>query len=305
MYVLFCSQARIFVPWLRVTRFDELKDAITRAYPELPKQLQRIARFAVDKPHELALGTVAAVAESAGVQPSALIRFANALDFGGFSEMQQVFRGHLVERSASYRERIDELRRRGESTRDGANVLHRFVGEAMAELGHLEEHVRAADVDAAVDLICKASRVHVLAQRRAFPIASYLAYALSQLELKADLLRRHRRHAVRVAARPRRERSADRRQLSQLFAGRGRRRRRRARARRAGGGHHRQRAVAAEAAGARVLRARLVHRAAVSLAGRAAVPGAGAGRERGASACRSDARRRRSERGATVLGDER
>jgi DNA-binding MurR/RpiR family transcriptional regulator len=30
--------------------------------------------------------------------------------------------------------------------------------------------------------------VHVLAQRRAFPIASYLAYALGQLELKVDLL---------------------------------------------------------------------------------------------------------------------
>jgi DNA-binding MurR/RpiR family transcriptional regulator len=166
--------------------FDELKDAISRAYPELPKQLQRIARFAVDKPHELALGTVAAVAEAAGVQPSALIRFANALDFGGFSEMQQVFRGHLIERSSSYRERIDQLRRSGQSAAQG--VLHQFVGEAVSELGHLEESVRAADLNAAVRLICGATRVHVLAQRRAFPVACYLAYALSQLELKTYLL---------------------------------------------------------------------------------------------------------------------
>jgi DNA-binding MurR/RpiR family transcriptional regulator len=168
--------------------FDELKDAISRAYPVLPKQLQRIARFAVDKPHELALGTVAAVAEAAGVQPSALIRFANALEFGGFSEMQQVFRGHLIERSASYRERIDQLRRSGEKTTRGAGVLHRFVGEAVAELGHLEESVRSADIATAVKLICGAARLHVLAQRRAFPVACYLAYALNQLELKAYLL---------------------------------------------------------------------------------------------------------------------
>ena len=93
--------------------YTELKDAITRAYPELSKQLQRIARFALDKPHDLALHTVAALAEAAEVQPSAVIRFANALGYSGFSEMQQVFRGHLVERSSSsYRERIEQLRTR-------------------------------------------------------------------------------------------------------------------------------------------------------------------------------------------------
>jgi DNA-binding MurR/RpiR family transcriptional regulator len=167
--------------------YDELKEAISRAYPGLPKQLQLIARFALDKPNELALGTVAAVADAAGVNPSALIRFANALEFGGFSEMQQVFRDHLVARSASYRERIDQLRQGG-GPRRGTGVLHQFVGEAMGELGYLEENVAEAELARAAKLIAAASRVHVLAQRRAFPVASYLAYALSQLELKTYLL---------------------------------------------------------------------------------------------------------------------
>lgn len=168
--------------------YDDLKDTISRVYPTLSKQLQLIARFALDKPNELALGTVAAVAEAAGVQPSALIRFANALEFGGFSEMQQVFREHLVERSASYRERIDQLRRNGKAYKPGNGVLHQFVGEAVSELGQLEENVSEADITSAARLICAASHVHVLAQRRAFPVAAYLAYALSQLELKTYLL---------------------------------------------------------------------------------------------------------------------
>lgn len=171
-----------------VQTYEELKEAIAQAYPSLPNQLQRIARFALDKPDELALGTVAAVAGSAGVQPSAMIRFANAVGFSGFSQMQQVFRGHLIERSSSYRERIDQLRRAGRSSSEGSGVLHQFVGEAVAELGHLEENVRPADMAAAVALICGAARVHVLAQRRAFPVACYLAYALGQLELRTHLL---------------------------------------------------------------------------------------------------------------------
>jgi DNA-binding MurR/RpiR family transcriptional regulator len=127
-----------------------------------------------------------------------MIRFANALGYGGFSEMQQVFRGHLVERSASYRERIDQMRRKGGngsgSGNDGSSagnadgVLHQLVGEAVAELGQLEEGVPAADMRAAVELIAGAARVHVLAQRRAFPVAGYIAYALAQMELRTHLL---------------------------------------------------------------------------------------------------------------------
>jgi DNA-binding MurR/RpiR family transcriptional regulator len=183
----------------RASTFAELKEGISRAYPEMSKQLQRIARFALEKPNDLALGTVAALAEATQVQPSAMIRFANALGYGGFSEMQQVFRGHLVERSASYRERIDQMRRKGanggnagsgngSSAGSADGVLHQLVGEAVAELGQLEEGVPAADMRAAVELIAGASRVHVLAQRRAFPVAGYIAYALAQMELRTHLL---------------------------------------------------------------------------------------------------------------------
>lgn len=173
------------------TNYDELKQAITARYPALSKQLQGIARFALERPNELALGTVAAIAGSAGVQPSAMVRFANALDFGGFSEMQQIFRGRLVERSVSYRERIEQMRqskRNGGGASGPASVLHQSVSDAIGELGHLEETVTAAQFHAAIRLLAGAPQIHVLAQRRAFPVACYLAYALGQLELRTHLL---------------------------------------------------------------------------------------------------------------------
>lgn len=171
------------------SNYEELKALIARTYPDMSKQLQRIARFALEQPNELALGTVATVAEATEVQPSAMIRFANALGYGGFSEMQQVFRGHLLERSDSYRERIDQMRRKQlNGERAPAGVLHQLVGESVAELGHLEESIAQADLKAAVKLMASAPRIHVLAQRRAFPVAGYLAYALSQLELRTHLL---------------------------------------------------------------------------------------------------------------------
>ena len=46
------------------------------------------------------------------------------------------------------------------------------------------------------ELLAGAPQIHVLAQRRAFPVACYLAYALDQLELQRAPARRPRRHAA-------------------------------------------------------------------------------------------------------------
>ena len=171
-----------------VTTYEELKETIAAAYPRLSPQLQRLSRFALEKPHDLALGTVAAVAQANAVQPSSMIRFANALGFDGFSQMQQLFQSHLVERSAPYRERIAQMRRGGKGAADKGDVLPQFVAESIAELQQLEEHVDAARLAAAVRILASAPQIHVLAQRRAFPVACYLAYALNQLELQVRLL---------------------------------------------------------------------------------------------------------------------
>jgi len=169
--------------------FEEFANAVTDAYPRLSPQQQQIAQFVLEHPDQLALGTVATVAEAVSAQPSALIRFANALGYGGFTEMQQLFRSRLLDRAGSYRERIDAMRRSSsKGSAAGTHVLHQFVSEGVAELNQLEHNVRVEDVAAAAALIARASRVHVLAQRRAFPVAAYLSYALAQLDVKAQLL---------------------------------------------------------------------------------------------------------------------
>ena len=168
-----------------VTRYDDLARAITEAYPSLPNRLQGIARFALDNPDQMALSTVAEIAGSAGVPPSAIIRFANALGFDGFLPMQRVYRERLVARSATYRERIETLRRHGAAD---SEVLPQLLDSAIGELEQLRDHVDPALFRRAAALVVGAQRVYVLAQRRAFPVAAYLAYGLSQLEVPAFLL---------------------------------------------------------------------------------------------------------------------
>ena len=167
------------------TRYDDLARAITESYPQLPNRLQGIARFALGNPDAMALSTVAELARDASVPPSAVIRFANALGYPGFTDLQRVYRERLVARSATYRERIEQMRRTGGDT---GHVLPQLVESSIHELERLREHFDPRRLQAATDLILGARGVYLLAQRRAFPVAGYLAYGLAQLEIRAFLL---------------------------------------------------------------------------------------------------------------------
>jgi len=167
--------------------YEALQAAIADAFPALTRQLQQIARHAMEHPDSVAIDTIAAIAREAGVQPSAMIRFANALGFAGFTEMQALFRDRLLSRASSYRQRIARIRTIGDATSPPA-VMHQFVTQSISGLERLEASIPAATQEAAVRALAAASRIHVLAQRRSFPVAYYLAYAFNQLELRAHLI---------------------------------------------------------------------------------------------------------------------
>jgi 3-oxoacyl-[acyl-carrier protein] reductase len=125
-----------------------------RRHPRFANRPKQIVEFALDHPTGgMALGTVAEAAERAGVQPSAIVRFARAMGYGGFTEMQQVFRSRLVASFApSYKEPISGLRRdrRFREAKNPRAVLARLASEGTVALESLQDGVREKDLVRAV-----------------------------------------------------------------------------------------------------------------------------------------------------------
>jgi DNA-binding MurR/RpiR family transcriptional regulator len=138
----------------------------------------------------MALETIAVIASRAKVPPSSLIRFSKALGFDGFTRMQRLFRDRLVARTPSYGERIRRLS--AEARPDGepmpAMMLHDVAEAGIEGLERLRADIALDQLDAAITMLGRARTIHVVAQRRAFPVASYLAYLLSELGLATCLL---------------------------------------------------------------------------------------------------------------------
>lgn len=169
---------------------ESLRTRIIESYPRLSGRLQLIAHFALDHPNDMALETVATIAERAHVQPSTVIRFAQSLGFSGFSEMQRIYHTMLLENVSSYSERLRRgLRMSGEAPPgDAGQILREFCTTNIASLNHLKDTLPLDHLRRAIQLLARARVTHLVAARRSFPVAAYLAYALNHAGCRAHLV---------------------------------------------------------------------------------------------------------------------
>lgn len=170
---------------------DSLLATIRERYDSLSDRLQRIARHILEEPNDLAFETLAVVAERSDVQPSAIVRFAQAFGFPGASPMQRLIREGLLidDRSLGYAERIRQHRYADATEDEGPReLLSEFVKGNVLALENLNHSVGLRELEEAIELIENAETVYIAGFRRSFPIASYLAYLLAQSDKRTVLV---------------------------------------------------------------------------------------------------------------------
>jgi DNA-binding MurR/RpiR family transcriptional regulator len=168
--------------------YPALKALITERAAALPKRLTQIAAFALENPDEIAFGTVSSIAAQAEVQPSALVRFAQAMGYQGFSDMQEVFRSRLRDRILNYNERLEQLRAHEEAASKPHLIFQGFCEASARSIAALGEKLDPATLDHAVERLATARTIHILGLRRSYPIAAYMAYAFGKLGVASVLV---------------------------------------------------------------------------------------------------------------------
>ena len=168
--------------------FNALRDHIIGQHPHLPKRLAQIAAFALEQPDEIALGTAVSIAKKAQVQPSTLIRFAQALGYPGFTDLQAVFRDRLREKVLNYEERLNRVIAHGHDRPHEDILLEGFAEAAFRSTARLRDQIDPEQLAKAAQILAKAETIYIAGLRRSFPIAAYIAYALGKLGIKYCLL---------------------------------------------------------------------------------------------------------------------
>ena len=168
--------------------FEGLKNLLIAEQERLPKRLRQAAAFAVDHPDEMAFGSAASIAERAEVQPSTLVRLAQAIGYSGFSDLQDVFRSRLRDRWPDYPDRLQAIHRANTSANQPQSLLDGFIDSAQNSLARLRETMSAETLNEAVKILANAETIYLLGQRRAFPVTAYLAYAFGKLDVRVVMI---------------------------------------------------------------------------------------------------------------------
>jgi DNA-binding MurR/RpiR family transcriptional regulator len=170
---------------------DVLLARIAAEYDALPPKLASVARYLEQHRDTVMVDRVNEIAARCGVQPSAVVRFAQRFGFSGFSELQAVFRARWSAQAApqaSYQQRIRRLvaEKRGALT-PGA-VAREFIGASAAGLAELARDFDDAAFAAAVDVLERAGHIYVVGVRRSYPVAAYITYALQHVDKRVQLV---------------------------------------------------------------------------------------------------------------------
>jgi DNA-binding MurR/RpiR family transcriptional regulator len=167
------------------TSVDEFRVRLAEVSAELPRRLRQCADFIAANTDRIAVSTVAELAAGADVPPSALMRFCQILGFSGFSEMQRLFREAYAPGWPDYSTRLMNLKAEGAGSPSA--LLAEFIEAGRLSLEALAKTADEAALAQSVGLLAAADTVHVIGLRRAFPVATYLAYVFEKMSVPAML----------------------------------------------------------------------------------------------------------------------
>ena len=167
--------------------FSELRDLIIEKRDKLPRRLAQVAAYTIEFPDDIAFGTVGSISERAAVQPSTLVRFAQALGYSGFSELQAVFQQRLRDRPNNYEARLEALDAHTSGHSPAMAVIDGFSRAAIRSVERFKERIKPEDLDEAARILAAADTIYLIGLRRSYPITAYLSYALGTLGIKTVL----------------------------------------------------------------------------------------------------------------------
>lgn len=172
----------------RVPRdFDSLRSVIIERKATMPKRLAQVAAYALANPDEMAFGTAASIATAADVQPSTLVRLAHHLGYEGFSDLQNVFRARLRDRTLSYEERLLSLEA-GPAANSDTELLSGFLTAASQSVARLASTIDGETFSKSVDLLARAETIYLVAKRRSYPLTAHIAYAFGKLGVRHQIV---------------------------------------------------------------------------------------------------------------------
>ncbi|WP_417280305.1 MurR/RpiR family transcriptional regulator [Celeribacter sp.] len=170
--------------------YEELIRLIHDRHDQMSKTYQKISVYLTQNPNDVAVHSVNAIAERCGIHASSFVRFAQALGYRGFKDLQTLFQKRLATAAPGFEARVQALGSELNTRQDRSEYgfLQDLIVRDIASLQGLLEDISQEDLVRATDILFKADTVYLLGQLRASSVVELLRYVLTMLGKKCVLL---------------------------------------------------------------------------------------------------------------------
>lgn len=151
-------------------------DDIKRKYIRLSKGQRKVAQFVMDNPNLVATQIASEIGRLADVSESTVIRFCYAMDFSGFSELQEKMRAYLIDKGE-----VEEVKKPASMKRIknqfGADIVKQDIAKIAKTFNELDEQ----DLQSVAHQLHSSKRIHFLGFRQSASIAYWMYSRISLL----------------------------------------------------------------------------------------------------------------------------
>lgn len=153
---------------------SDLITLINSKYNDFSKGQKMIADFIAKHYDKAAFMTASKIGETVDVSESTVVRFASALGFKGFPELQQSLQV-LIKNKLTTVQRIgldDDI------NKDTEKFHKKIIRNEMNGIKFMMDNIDANSLDKATELISSANKVYILGMRTSSTLANYLGFYL-------------------------------------------------------------------------------------------------------------------------------
>lgn len=159
--------------------FEQL---VKGSFSQLSSGQKKVATFLLDNLEKVVFYTAVQIGREAEVSETTVIRFAYALGFKGFSEMQAAIQQYVLENSTS--RFIEDSPHQDEESNIFARVLERDI----ANLRQTHHQLNYQDVWKAVDWLMQADQVLIVGYRASYAAAHWFHFMLSMIRQHVSII---------------------------------------------------------------------------------------------------------------------
>ncbi len=152
---------------------EDLIKMIHSNYNKFSKGQKAIAQFIIDHYDKAAFMTAAKIGKTVDVSESTVVRFATALGFDGYPELQQALQVMIKNKLTTVqRISMDEV------PTDSEVFIKKVLKNELHSLRNYTEEIDMQKLSKAADLILGARKIYILGMRVSYTLALYLGFYL-------------------------------------------------------------------------------------------------------------------------------